>query len=69
VNAAFLIGTYRESIYTRPIDEVCDYRFGKLPYRSLEFRHETKEMEFYQDAPVVNYPTFTLTREVRSSSI
>ena len=32
---------YRELIYTGPIDEFFDYRFGKLPYRSLEFRHET----------------------------
>ena len=28
-------------IYTGPIDEFFDYRFGKLPYRSLEFRFET----------------------------
>ena len=30
-----------ELIYTGPIDEYFDYRYGKLPYRSLEFRHET----------------------------
>jgi hypothetical protein len=47
---------YREMIYTGPIDEFFDYRFGKLTYRSLEFKHETKEVEAYQDAPVVNYP-------------
>jgi UDP-galactopyranose mutase len=47
---------YREMIYTGPIDEYFDYRFGPLPYRSLEFKHETKETEIYQDAPVVNYP-------------
>ena len=28
-------------IYTGPIDKYFDFRFGKLPYRSLEFRHET----------------------------
>ena len=32
---------YREMIYTGPIDEYFDYRYGKLPYRSLEFKHET----------------------------
>ena len=32
---------YREMVYTGPVDEFFDYRFGKLPYRSLEFRHET----------------------------
>lgn len=47
---------YREMIYTGPIDEFFYYRFGPLPYRSLEFKHETKEMDIYQDAPVVNYP-------------
>ena len=28
-------------IYTGPIDEYFDYRYGRLPYRSLGFRHET----------------------------
>src|SRR4051812_22851966 len=45
-----------EMIFTGPVDEFFDYRFGKLPYRSLEFRHETHDVEFYQSAPVVNYP-------------
>ena len=30
-------------IFTGPIDEFFDYRFGKLPYRSLEFKFETQE--------------------------
>ena len=30
-----------ELIYTGPIDEFFDFRFGKLPYRSLEFQFET----------------------------
>ncbi len=47
---------YREMIYTGPIDEFFDYRFGKLPYRSIEFRHETHDMPVFQAAPVVNYP-------------
>ena len=47
---------YREMIYTGPIDEFFDFRFGKLPYRSLEFRHETHDKPLFQDAPVVNYP-------------
>jgi UDP-galactopyranose mutase len=46
----------REIIYTGPIDEYFNYRFGKLPYRSLEFRHETHDIETYQSAPVINYP-------------
>ncbi|HEX8071687.1 MAG TPA: UDP-galactopyranose mutase [Pyrinomonadaceae bacterium] len=47
---------YREMIYTGPVDEYFDLRFGKLPYRSLEFKHETHDVEVYQSAPVVNYP-------------
>jgi UDP-galactopyranose mutase len=47
---------HREMIYTGPIDEFFDFRFGKLPYRSLEFRHETHDQPLFQDAPVVNYP-------------
>ena len=38
------------------IDEYFDFRYGKLPYRSLEFRHETLNEEWHQPAPVVNYP-------------
>jgi UDP-galactopyranose mutase len=47
---------YKKMIYTGPIDEFFGFRFGKLPYRSLEFRHETHDVEVFQDAPVVNYP-------------
>ena len=47
---------YREMIYTGPIDEFFDYRFGRLPYRSIEFRHETHDKPSFQAAPVVNYP-------------
>jgi UDP-galactopyranose mutase len=47
---------FREMIYTGPIDEFFDLRFGRLPYRSLEFRHETHDRQVYQPAPVVNYP-------------
>jgi UDP-galactopyranose mutase len=44
-----------ELIYTGPIDEFFDYRFGKLPYRSLEFRWETRDLEWAQPVAVVNY--------------
>jgi len=47
---------YGEMIYTGPVDEFFQFRFGKLPYRSLEFRFITYERSVYQDAPVVNYP-------------
>jgi UDP-galactopyranose mutase len=47
---------YREMIYTGPVDLFFDYRYGKLPYRSLEFKHETINTPVHQTAPVVNYP-------------
>jgi UDP-galactopyranose mutase len=47
---------YKEMIYTGPVDEYFDYRYGRLPYRSLEFKHETINAAMYQPAPVVNYP-------------
>jgi UDP-galactopyranose mutase len=47
---------YQKMIYTGPIDEFFDLRFGKLAYRSLEFKHETHDREKFQAAAVVNYP-------------
>ncbi|HSP45072.1 MAG TPA: UDP-galactopyranose mutase [Chthoniobacterales bacterium] len=47
---------HRSMIYSGPIDEFFDFRFGKLPYRSLEFRHETHDRERFQSAAVVNFP-------------
>ena len=44
-------------IYTGPIDEYFDYRFGQLPYRSLQFEHRTLEEEWFQPVAVVNYPS------------
>jgi UDP-galactopyranose mutase len=46
----------REIVYSGPVDEFFDFRFGKLPYRSLQFRHETHDVERFQPFAVVNYP-------------
>lgn len=43
-------------IFTGPIDEYFDHRFGRLPYRSLEFRFETHDRRRVQPVAVVNYP-------------
>jgi UDP-galactopyranose mutase len=54
---------YREMIYTGPIDEFFAYRYGKLPYRSLEFKHETINTPVYQPVAVVNHPNdYSYTR-------
>jgi UDP-galactopyranose mutase len=47
---------YDHLIYSGPIDEYFDHRYGKLPYRCLEFRHETIDREWFQPVAVVNYP-------------
>jgi UDP-galactopyranose mutase len=47
---------HAEVIYTGPIDEFFDYRFGRLPYRSLEFKFETRNVAVAQPGPVINYP-------------
>ncbi|HYO91811.1 MAG TPA: UDP-galactopyranose mutase, partial [Pyrinomonadaceae bacterium] len=51
---------HRQMVFTGPVDEYFDYRYGKLPYRSLEFKHETVNAPLYQPAPVVNYPNDNL---------
>ncbi len=43
-------------VYSGPIDAFFDYRYGKLPYRSLEFEHVTLPQPRFQDVGTVNYP-------------
>ncbi|MDD2509191.1 MAG: UDP-galactopyranose mutase [Aliarcobacter skirrowii] len=43
-------------IYTGQIDELFDYKFEELPYRSVDMRFETIEKEFYQEKATINYP-------------
>ena len=65
-NIDLLLGVdYREArdayphdhlVFTGPIDEYFDHRYGKLPYRSLRFEHETLATPWHQPVAVVNYP-------------
>lgn len=47
---------YDQLIFSGPIDDYFDHRYGKLPYRSIAFRHETLDREWFQPAGVVTYP-------------
>ncbi|MET0638012.1 MAG: UDP-galactopyranose mutase [Chitinophagaceae bacterium] len=47
---------FKKMIYTGPIDYFFDYCYGKLPYRSLEFRFETRDMEVAQKTGTINFP-------------
>ena len=42
-------------IFTGQADELFGFRFGQLPYRTLDFRFETYEKQFYQTHGTVNY--------------
>jgi UDP-galactopyranose mutase len=56
---------HKTLIYTGAIDSFFDYKFGKLPYRSLRFEHETFNQEFYQSHQQINYPNdYDFTRIV-----
>jgi UDP-galactopyranose mutase len=65
-NIAVMLGTdyrdiaaampHKRLIYTGPIDEYFDFRFGKLPYRSLRFDHETLDQEWALPTGTTNYP-------------
>jgi UDP-galactopyranose mutase len=47
---------YRNMVYTGPIDAFFDYRYGPLPYRSLDFEFQTLETEQFQPVGTVNEP-------------
>jgi UDP-galactopyranose mutase len=44
-------------VYTGPVDKFFNYKYGKLPYRSLSFEHQhLASTECYQTVGTVNYP-------------
>jgi UDP-galactopyranose mutase len=47
---------YKQMIFTGPVDEYFGFRLGKLPYRSLEFQHQTLNQTKFQPVGTVNYP-------------
>ena len=47
---------YGKMIYTGAVDEFFQFRYGKLPYRSLRFDFQTVNQEWMQPVAVVNYP-------------
>jgi UDP-galactopyranose mutase len=47
---------HKAMIYTGPIDSFFNYCYGRLPYRSLEFRFETHDSNVFQSTGTINYP-------------
>jgi len=57
--------------YTGKIDELFNFVFGELPYRSLDLVFETVEKRFFQEVATVNYPSeydFTRITEFKHMS-
>ena len=46
---------HNADIVTGTIDEYYAYKLGVLPYRSMNFLHETRAAEYFQDVAIVNY--------------
>jgi UDP-galactopyranose mutase len=44
-----------EIIYTGPLDFLCDWRYGKLPYRSLDFVYKHHDVRHVLPCGTVNY--------------
>ena len=47
---------FKKLIYTGPIDSYFDFCYGPLPYRSINFKFETHDLESYQPTGTINYP-------------
>ena len=47
---------FKRIFFTGSIDEFFDYKYGQLPYRSVNFKFETHNKEYYQSNACVNYP-------------
>jgi UDP-galactopyranose mutase len=48
--------SFRRIVWTGPVDEYFGFRHGRLPYRSLRFRHETLDQEWALPTGTVNHP-------------
>lgn len=62
---------FNKMIYTGPIDDFFNHKFGRLPYRSLRFEFETLDQEWFQSTSQVNYPNnydFTRIVEIKHAT-
>ncbi|MBY5637507.1 UDP-galactopyranose mutase [Rhizobium leguminosarum] len=50
-------GLADHTIFTGPIDEYFGHCFGRLPYRSLKFIHETRDVRRLLPVAVINFPS------------
>ena len=62
------ISSYKAIVYSGAIDEYFNYSFGRLPWRSLQFKLKEYNQEFVQPCVVLNYPNdydYTRTTETK----
>jgi len=63
---------FDKMIYTGPVDYFFDYKFGRLPYRSIRFEYKNFKTESYQETAQINYaevsPEFTRVVEHKKLS-
>ncbi len=50
------VGAFDRVFYSGAIDEYFSYKFGELPYRSLELKTLRLEREYFGSNSVINYP-------------
>lgn len=50
------IDGFQKVIYTGPIDEFFEFKYGHLPYRSLKFRFDHHDIETFQSVAQMNFP-------------
>lgn len=55
-NSNIVEGENIRIFYTGSIDEFFNYKYGQLPYRSVHFKMETYDREYYQSHACINYP-------------
>ena len=47
---------WKHMVYSGPIDAFFNHRYGRLPYRSLDFEHVNLAQEQFQTVGTVNFP-------------
>jgi UDP-galactopyranose mutase len=52
------LNKFEKIIYTGPIDEYFDYRYGELPYRSIRFKFIKKNTNLHQKVATINFPSY-----------
>lgn len=56
---------YEKLIYTGPIDRYFEFKYGKLPYRSIEFKYTFHKMDQYQPVASIKYSNdYKYTRRI-----